>query len=165
MIRPKAPAYRGTTVEPERTWSQIQKLLLDSGCEAVSIMHEASGRVVVRFAIEVEVRGVRRKIGVEVEPPILTKATVQNHYRVQIPDVARSARLAYWYLKTKLEAVQFGLVTAEREFLAQVMVALPDGSTGTVGDTVDDSLDRGSGFFLPGLQERKFALPPPKGGA
>lgn len=170
MIKPSLAPYKGTTVPAEKTYGQIQRMLLDYGCEAVQITHEASGRVVIRFGIEVETRGVKRRIGIELEPPLLSKEEVRviprysgdrwpEKKKVHVPDHDRSARAAYWYLKSKLEAVSWGYVTAEKEFLSQVMVQLPDGRIGTVGETVDDSFEKGGGLFLPGLSERRFALP------
>lgn len=165
MIKPKHPPYEGTSVPADRTLQEIQKLLLDYGCDAVQVQREATGRVLIRFGIEVETNGIKRRIGVEVEPPLLTKKRkTEGRYNwerkiVQEPDVDRSMRCAYWYIKTKLEAVATGLASAEQEFLAQVMIQLPSGATSTVGRSVDESIQKGGGIYLPGLEQRRPALP------
>ena len=38
-------------------------------------------------------------------------------------------RLVYWYLKNKLDAIAYGLVTIEQELMAQIIIHLPDGET------------------------------------
>jgi hypothetical protein len=126
------------------------------------------GEVAIQFAIEVEISGVRRKIGVEIEPALLSHRK-REHGRtgsvINAVNEAATARLAWWYIKTKLEAVQFGLVTAEREFFSQIMVALPQGGTGTVGDLAERSVLDGGGVILPGFDaaDRPRALPPAGG--
>lgn len=167
VITPKHAPYEGTEVSAEKTIGQIQQLLLDYGADAVQLHREKNGRVIFRFALEVEIKGVRRRLGIEIEPPMLTrKRTIKGRFSWETktvidPDPDRSMRCAYWYLKSKLEAVATGMATAEREFLAQVMVALPDGSESTVGNQAEDSIEKGAGFFLPGLTRNRLALPPP----
>jgi len=166
MIKPKKVPYGGTQVGADRTYSQIQQFLLDSGCEAVQITRASQGEVSIRFVIEVEVGGVHRKIGVEVCPALLAqKKRRYGSYGslVTVANEAASARLAFWYIKTKIEAVAFGLVNAEREFFSQILVALPDGKTGTVGDMAERSILDGGGVILPGfdMDSRPRQLPPP----
>ncbi len=163
MIRPKEPPYTGTPVASERTLSQIQQLLLDYGCEAAQVTRDAQGRVEIQFAVEVEVQGVRRKIAVRVEPPLLAVTRGRGYNKVTTSDPARSYRLLYWYLKSKLEAISYGLVSAEREFFAQVLVSLPGGESATMGDMAEESLVKGGAMFLPGISLEKLPqLPRPK---
>jgi hypothetical protein len=165
MIKPKKVPYSGTQVAAERTYSQIQQFLLDSGCEAVQVTRSAQGDVTIRFGIEVEVGGVRRKIGIEIRPALLAQRKRQQGRfgsLVTSTNESASARLAYWYIKSKIEAVAFGLVSAEREFFSQIMVALPDGGPGTVGDMAEQSILDGGGVMLPGIDigTRPRQLPP-----
>jgi hypothetical protein len=163
MIHPKEPPYTGTVVAPERTLSQIQQLLLDYGCEAVQVTRDSMGRVEIQFAVEVEVQGVRRKVAVRVEPPLLAVTRGRGYNKVTTADPARSYRLLYWYLKSKLEAISYGLVSAEKEFFAQVLVALPGGGSTTIGDMAEESIVKGGSMFLPGISlEKRPQLPEPK---
>lgn len=163
MIRQKEPPYTGTIVSPERTLSQIQQLLLDYGCEAVQVTRDQHGRVEVQFAVEVEVQGVRRKIAVRVEPPLLATSKGRGYSKVTTADPARSYRLLFWYLKSKLEAVSYGLASAEREFFSQVLVALPGGESATMGELAEESLVKGGPMFLPGVSlDKRPRLPEPK---
>lgn len=163
MIKPQRPPYRGTDVPPSQSLHQIEQLLLDYGCDAVQVTREATGRILIRFALEVEVHGVRRKLAIEIEPAMLTKNAIQGHSKITVPDAARSMRLAYWYLKSKLEAIAYGLVTAEREFFPQVVVQLPDGRAGTVGDIAEESIVKGGDLYLPGISSDNPRLKLPGG--
>ncbi len=163
MIKSREPPYEGTVVSAERTLSQIQEMLLQYGCEAVQVTRMADGRVQIRFVIEVEVQGVQRKIAISLEPPLLATTKGRGYSKVHVANPARSMRLAYWYLKSKLEAISYGLVSAEREFFSQVMVSLPDGSQGTVGDLAEQSILKGGDMYLPGVTIGKHpALAVPK---
>ena len=48
----------------------------------------------------------------------------------------QSLRLLYWYLKTKLEAISFGLVSVEHEFLSDIVYHLPDGTEKTISEVI-----------------------------
>lgn len=166
MIKPKKTPYGGTQVSADRTYSQIQQFLLDSGCEAVQFTRSVTGEVTIRFVIEVEVRGVRRKIAVEIRPALLAQRKRQYGTYGSLVTTANesaTARLAYWYIKSKIEAVAFGLVTAEREFFSQILVALPDGRAGTVGDMAERSIADGAGVVLPGFDIDSRPRPLPSG--
>ena len=99
----------------------------------------------LRFAIEVEMKGVRRQLGIEISPPSFSKERRTwnqrsgQYERIIAPNWAQSYRLLYWYLKTKLESIAYGLVSAEREFFAQVITKLPSGQQGTVFDLIGQS--------------------------
>jgi hypothetical protein len=54
---------------------------------------------------------------------------------------ATSYRLLWHYLKNKLEAVRWGLESMEKEFLSHAVVSLPNGSTTTVGERIQDVLE------------------------
>jgi hypothetical protein len=154
MIRPKKPPYLDTSVNADRTYAEIQRMLLDAGCEGVQVTRTAIGEVTIRFGLEVEVQGVRKRIGCELRPALLAQRKRQHGTYgslVTTTNEAATARLAWWYLKSKIEAVQYGLVSAEREFFSQILVALPEGGTGTIGDMAERSVMNGGQVILPGL--------------
>lgn len=47
-----------------------------------------------------------------------------------------SWRLFYWHFKSKMEAVQYGLVTMENEFMSNIMHYLPGGGEVTFGEAL-----------------------------
>jgi hypothetical protein len=143
MIMSKEPPYKDTEVAYERTMSEIQKMLLEYGCEAVQVTTTKDGFVTVKFTIEVEIEGVRKGFGVSITPPILLTRKTQGGRRIEVKDTNRSARLLYWYIKSKLEAVSYGLVSAEQEFFSDIIVRLPGGREKKVGDLAKDILTKG----------------------
>lgn len=142
MIKPKSPPYQGTDVNPDESRVEIDKLLRGYGIQKIIWATDyQKSDVRLAFEVEAEIQGVRKLFTVTLSPPILLKkARIYNarrgvHELVQIPDWPRSMRLLFWYVKAKVEAVAYGLVSVEQEFLSQVMVSLPDGST-TVGEAL-----------------------------
>ena len=70
-------------------------------------------------------------------------------HRLSFEDLteAQAYRALFWHLKHKFEAVEFGIVTFEEEFLPYFVVKLPGGGMGTIAE-----------YFIPEL--RRGALPP-----
>ena len=92
-------------------------------------------RVVLRFVME----EAGTPFTVRVEPPILaTRKKEHGRYGsvVTMPDAGASMRLLMWWLKSKLEAIRYGLVTAQEEFLANVAGTLQDGREVTIGQLI-----------------------------
>jgi len=153
MIKPRKPPYANTKVDPYRSKAEIEKLLESYGVEQTQWnMDLKQGVVQLRFLVEAEIKGVKRQVGIEVNPPtfLATRRTwdaVTGRYmKVQAPNWAQTFRLLHWWLKAKLEAVAYGLSSVEREFLAEVVVKLP-GQVQPV--TVGHLLDQGN--LLPAL--------------
>ena len=145
MILSKKPPYSSTEADPERTESQINKLLRDYGITKYQWTKDYDhNQVFLTFEIEAEISGVRKKFGVKVNPPTFAKQRMTwdphlgKHVKVYAPNWAQSYRLLYHWLKAKIEAVAYGLVSAEQEFLSQVIISLPSGEIRTVGEMIVD---------------------------
>ena len=145
MIVKRKPPYSDTKIDAFDTQAEISKLLKAYGAEAIQWTSEfTNNNVSLRFGIEVEIRGVKRKLGIEVRPPpMIAKRRTYNqltgHYEtILAPNWAQSMRLLYYYMKSKLEAISYGLIEAEREFFAQVITTLPGGSQVTIFDALKD---------------------------
>ena len=64
-------------------------------------------------------------------------------------NVNQEYRLLFHWIKSKIEAVVWGLSTIEKEFLSEVTLRLPDGRSSTVGEVVIDLLSQNSLQSLP----------------
>jgi hypothetical protein len=138
--------YEHTTIAPERTKADIEKLLKEHGITDTQ-WTTYQGQSILCFLWQLTVKGVKKEIMFEFKPPLIEtqkrvwsrqdnrtiKATVQLE--------ATSYRLLFWYLKNKLEAVKYGLQSMEKEFLSQAVVSLPDGRKTTVGESILDVLE------------------------
>jgi len=158
VIRPKKLPYAGTEKDPEATISDINRMLRDVGITSYqwTTLWE-SGRVELLLAVEEEggkVTPLRL-----IAPAFLAKrktwnAKVGRYETVQAPNWSQSMRLFYWYLKTKLEAIAYGLREVREEFLHDVVVKDAQGRETTVGEMV-----------LPAIAAGKLDLPSLGGGA
>lgn len=162
MITPaKEIPYAGTQVPPEKTQAEIQKLLYRYGAAAI---RWSTIRKTVNDAEEVELKFVITDnnglpITVRVRPPILTVRRRERGHYGSVQDqvsLAASLRLLFYWLKSKLEAISYGLVTFEEEFLANIAGYLPSGVEVTIGDLIIPKL---AGLEIADLAK---ALPAPK---
>ena len=146
----RTPPYRDTKVPYTRTKAQIEKLLTDYGVEGVQ-WTTYKGEEDLKFIVSAEVRGVKRELMIQVKPPqMFARRRVRGRGLVTTPNRNQAYRLLFYWIKSKLEAVVWGLSTIEKEFLSQVTVALPDGDT-TVGEIM-------SGYIA---EDKLGALPAP----
>jgi hypothetical protein len=144
VIVSKKPPYESTKVDPDQTKMQIDKLLRDYGVSQVQWTTDyANNQVKLAFRVEAEINGVKKIIGLQLEPPTFaTKRKTWNpakgYVTVYAPNWSQSMRLLYYWLKVKLESVAYGFSSVEKEFLSQVIVSLPNGQVRTVGDLLSD---------------------------
>jgi hypothetical protein len=151
MILSKKPPYAATEADPDKSRMQIDKLLREYGVSGVQWTTDYDhNRVGLAFMVEAEVKGVKKQIGIKIEPPIFVaqrrtwNPRLGRYERVYAPNWAQSFRLLYWWLKAKLEAVAYGLASVEQEFLSQVMVKLPSGEMTTMGAALTEPIFTGS---------------------
>lgn len=136
--------YEHTTIAPEKTKAEIEKLLKDHGIQDIQ-WTTYKGDTVLRFLWHLNIKGVEKEIMFEFKPPIIeTKRMINTKYgrtKATVQLEATAYRLLYWYLKNKLEAVKYGLQSIEKEFLSQAVVALPNGKETTVGESIESVLE------------------------
>ena len=150
MIISKKPPYSSTTVDPERTQAQINKLLRDYGISKYQWTNDFDhNKVLLSMMVEAEIQGVKKEIQITIEPPTFAaKRSTWNprlgkNEVVYAPNWAQSYRLLFYWLKAKIEAVAYGLTTIEKEFLSQVMMTLPTGEQKTVGAILEANIVSG----------------------
>lgn len=147
MITPKKSPYANTKVDPERSMSEINRMLQMYGITAYqwTTLWDQE-RVELRFSIELQGG---RKIGIKVVPPAFARshkswnAKLGRNEVIVAANWAASFRCLHFWLKAKLEAVAFGLREVEEEFLSDIVVRLPTGEETTVGEALKPSLASG----------------------
>ncbi len=152
MKQKKAP-YADTEVPADKSRMKITELLRDYGAEGVQWSEVFSQNLTeVRFVLK---HPSGRYVTVKVRPPAfgVTRKTwdaEKGRYElVVLPNWAQSYRLLYHYLKSKLEAVAYGLRDIEEEFLSDIVVRSQTGEETTVGEALRPSL--AAGTFRPML--------------
>jgi hypothetical protein len=141
----RSRAYaEGTTVPVEKTRAEIERLLTRHGANQLGLVTDTErGLAVVLFTIE------GRQVRLRVPLPQLADFARDGHRIVPKETQARrweQANRERWravllVCKAKLELVELGLSSVEREFLADI--ALPNGQT--VGDLIRPQLEEAYG--------------------
>ena len=158
-------AYKNTSVSWAKTQAQLMEYLEDKECRDVRFSTiswesaEKGGLVMEQdtHAIMIEFfRLTQLESGASGKIPV----------RVLIPNVPddekrrnQAYRLLFWYLKSKFEAVETGLVDFEQEFLPHLMIKDKSGFVGRVWDMLkkpyEHMIESGEGDFYQALPSGK----------
>jgi hypothetical protein len=138
-----------TEVPYERTKAEIEVLLKSYGVKGIRWTSLEGQDDVLEFIIEAEVRGVKKQLGIAVKPPhIFIKKKIRGQL-ANTENINQEYRLLFHWIKSKIEAVVWGLSTIEKEFLSEVRLKLPGGRETTVGEVVIDLMGRNTLESLP----------------
>lgn len=148
MILRKKPPYDRTEITVDKSQMDIQKLLLEYGAEGIQWLVVRDGLPRLAFIIEADINGVHKKVAVQVDPPLIQKSNKTYNYE-------QSMRLFYWYIKSKLESVAYGVKTFEMEFLDDIVYRLQDGREVRVGDIIRKQILEGKDINLKLLGDGK----------
>lgn len=133
--------YSNTTIPPERTKADIEKMLKEHGIEDIQ-WTTYKGKTVLKFLWKIQIQGVDKEIMFQFSPPLIPSVkrswTGVRYERIHVNLEATSYRLLWHYLKNKLEAVRWGLESMEKEFLSHAVVSLPNGQETTVGERIEE---------------------------
>lgn len=140
---------KGTTVGPEKTRSEIEKVLQRYGCDAFAFAWEGQNAMI---AFKANGRAVRFEVPIPDRNEFKTTPTGQYRYEAAIDKawdqgIRQRWRALLLVIKAKLEAVDAGIVTFEEEFLAHFI--LPSGKT--VAQELVPELDRALEQGMPSL--------------
>jgi len=152
-------AYATTTVPIERSKEAIRKLLIHAGVKGVQFAENfETGEINVRFAKEVE--GDLRTVSVTMqvpEPPPVKRKRSWRYSRGRIVYAKTSGqrreqaeratyRALHYWLKSKFEAISFGLLSFDDEFLSHFEWVV-DGQRTTVGALIKPRLSAGANLL------------------
>jgi hypothetical protein len=130
-FRKDAP-YSKTTVPWDRTEIAIKRLLEDYG--AVGIQWTLyRGKNTLRFIVEKKVKGVLKEIHAAVQPPAVETMDRKGNPK---RNKNQEYRMLYYWLKSKLEAIKWGMVSFEDEFLSKILYIGKDGRETTIGEVI-----------------------------
>lgn len=138
----KTLPYANTKIPAEDTIANLKKLLKSHGIQDIQET-TLSGKSTLRFMLHTE----NRDVTFEIRPPVLTapKKTYNSkagkYETVNFPMENQAWRLVYWYLEAKLKAVEYGLISIEREFLNQMLTS----DSRTVGDYIMERIEHDKG--------------------
>lgn len=133
--------YRTTTIPYGQTKTDIDEMLKEAGAIALRWTETPDSMKgvslpVLEFMLSVELEGMEKQFRVGIQPPLLYDKKRDRSGVIETPNRNASMRLLYWYLKSRLEAVKFGLEDVFDAFMPRVINSLPDGRTITLGETM-----------------------------
>lgn len=138
------PPYWSTTIPATRSKIDIEEMLKEFSAKALRWTETPESMrgvacPILEFILEVELKGVKKEIGVMIQPPLLTegKRTAGSHGpRIQRPNLNASMRMLYWYLKSRMEASLYGMEDTFETFMSKIIMSLPDGTQTTIGKAI-----------------------------
>jgi len=150
MIKRKNIPYSSTTVDPYKTKGQIDKLLNEFGVTKTAWQIDLDKNIIeLNFEAEGRIGDETRNFFFKIRPSLF-EATHRTYdpktgrtQKIMAPNLAASMRWLHAYVKAKLESVAYGMVTVEREFLAQVVVTDQRGNPTTIGEALEPVLESG----------------------
>lgn len=131
--------YEGTEIPATRTQGEIIGLLYGAGAEATRWSSTKDGATELEFIFPVK----GQKVAFRIRTPMITDSRGR-------PKPDQTARLLWWWLKSQLEAIRYGLVSVEEAFLAHAVASLGQ----TVGDILLPRLRSGADV-LPALPSQE----------
>ena len=153
--------YESTTIPPEQTQFHITAMLNEfyridpeskkktAWVNGIRWTDLPDQMPTLEFMMEYDTpEGVHKSVGVRVQPPLLAIPKKQKRgcgsQVVWEPAKAQSMRLMYYWMKSKLEAVLWGMRDFTEEFMGDVLVRTPD-----------QGLQRISQLIIPQLEQNK----------
>ena len=134
--------YRNTTIPYGITKNHIDEMLKEAGAIALRWTDtpdsmKGTELPILEFIMTTEWEGVEKQFGIKIQTPLLyDKKRLGNRSTVSTPNRNASMRLLYWYLKSRLEGIKFGLDDVVNAFMSRIVNQLPDGRTITLGEQI-----------------------------
>ena len=147
--------YSDTSVPAAKTRSDIDALLKKMGAIAIQ-WTETPGSIqgkecpILQFAVNRVLNGVEQRFVVRLQAPLLEITKGRGYAKKSMPNLNASMRLLYWYVKSKAEAMEYGLEDFVESFMSRILVSLPDGSTTSMAQALKNK---------PQILSQVFAIP------
>ena len=137
--------YRTTKLTKDDTFGAMIGLLRKRGIRKYFMDDETE---TISFEYRVKLKDMEKRFLVKMQVPhLLYMAKVNPLSRSKHPEVKltyledESWRILYWYLKNKLDAIQFGIVDDLKEFIPNIYYEL-EGREVNLADTIIANADR-----------------------
>lgn len=136
--------YKTTTISQGKTYGEIIGLLETHGIHDYQ-WTRYQGTDKLAFPIKIERQDVEQGFVVKLTVPRLmyNKRKTGGKYAKKTMTYLEkeSWRIFWWHLKSKLEAIEFGISDEVREFMYNINYALPDGTEINLGRTLIDNVE------------------------
>ena len=137
--------YKTTTILKGKTYGDIIGLLETHGIQDYQ-WTRLQGTDVLAFPLTVERKGMDQRFLVKLTVPKLMYPKSHGRGRSAPKTMTYlenvSWRIFWWYLKSKLEAIEFGISDEVKEFMYNIHYALPDGTEISLGEALIENADQ-----------------------
>jgi len=108
--------YLDTTVPYERTKAEIEVILKSYGIKNIRWTTLEGQDGILEFIIEPQVQDAKKQLGVAVKPPHVVIKKKFHGKLVESENINQEYRLLFHWIKSKIEAVVWGLAQLRRNF-------------------------------------------------
>jgi hypothetical protein len=152
--------YRSTSIDYTKTMGEISEMLREFGAAGIrwTELPEEYDLPIVEFLVRTERKGREMEFRVMVKPPMIPDRKKINGKIVNTVNRNASMRLTYWFIKSRLEGVRWGLEDLFDAFMLRVIHTLPDGTETTIGESIKDNPDTFK-LILPTFDLKTKGLP------
>lgn len=137
--------YKTTTISRGKTYGDIIGLLETHGIQDYQ-WTRLQGTDQLAFPLRIEREGVEQRFLVKLTVPKLMYPKSHGRGRnapktmTYLENV--SWRIFWWHLKSKLEAIEFGISDEVKEFMYNIHYLLPDGTEISLGEALIENADQ-----------------------
>lgn len=137
--------YKGTEISRAKTYGEIVGLLESHGIKDYQIT-KFQGTDIFAFPLTIKRKDVEVKFMVKLNVPKLMYPLPQGKGKYSPKTMTYlenvSWRIFWWHLKSKLEAIEFGISDEVKEFMYNITYALPNGREVTLGDEIIENANQ-----------------------
>jgi len=137
--------YKTTTIAKGKTYGDIIGLLEQHGIQDYQ-WTRLQGTDQLAFPLKVKRKDMEQRFLVKLTVPRLMYPKSHGRGRNAPKTITYlenvSWRIFWWHLKSKLEAIEFGISDEVKEFMYNIHYALPDGSEVSLGEALIENADQ-----------------------
>ena len=141
----KSLPYKDTSVSRAKTYGEIIGLLEEHGIHDYQYLR-VQGEEVLSFPLKIMRNGVELGFVVKLSVPklmyLMTLGRGYNAKKTMTYLEDTSWRVFWWYLKSKLEAIEYGISDEFKEFMYNITYKLPDKREVNLGQEVINNLEQ-----------------------
>lgn len=147
----RVPGYR-TKLDLGRLKGMVAGLLTEAGLDYALVKRDGADMVLIEMVLDTGDASLKRVVHFKLEVPQVYQKMRKGEPKER-PEVGW--RFFYDYLERRVQAVRLGITDLVEEFTANIVMQLPDGRQGTLGDQIKHSMEHPDQAMLPFIQTRE----------
>lgn len=128
----------------------VAGLLTEAGLDYALVKRDGHDMIMIEMVLDAGQSDVKRVIHFKLEVPEVYQRMKRGDPK---PMPAVGWRFFYDYLERRIQAVRLGITDLVEEFTANIVMQLPDGRQGTLGDAIKQSATDPNAPLLPFIME------------